>query len=460
MLFRDHAIETLRTRLSVGNDALEAALSGQDEEQTVQTEQSLDALDSLRDRVTQLETEQGDSFIEDFRSILASNSSNTLQDLGLPNLRDTYYLAKLVNSVATDDWVQEVPDNETQLHVTVYEDNLQYWNSTGKEISVFASQNIAKPEKSIALFKVPLINDDYVSSDDATEIDGFGLSEFSQIKTRIIACLLRFGTDFGGKNLIVCNRRQKSLIKTALDFHIVARGFLISEPQKLSAIFGTDIVAQYIQAARTHSQMGEPLEILSEINGRETILEKFLACYHALENYMLRVKFAKLQNGMSDRTFRIRDLKVLGSVSEQRELNHLKELFSSLWHNQICGEKLINFSSTQLNNLKTSNSFHQNEFEEFLHKLGFVSKRGNLRKLDDDKDLIENIPDLIYQIRCSIVHHKATEFHISSRTLQSETLRLLHVILLIPIMARIAFGLPLVASANPLRYEDRNLRLY
>lgn len=460
MIFRDLAINVLRSRLEVSDDCLAAAFEELDEQASSEAELAVDAIEAIKEQIPTLEGEHGNQFVRSFRSMLVSTDLSLFEALGLTDICETYYLTKLVNAIPTDHWASEIPDNENQLNVNRYTAQLSYWDNNGDEITVFSSSNSSQPSKSVALFKVPALTSNYLNDDHSTEIIGHGLDEVGQIWARLCACLLRTDQALSGNTFIICNKKQKSVIKTALDFHVIARGFLTAKAHKLMTIPGTEAIARHVEAARSNSQMNEPLEILSEINSRETILEKFLTSYHALENYMLRVKFAGLQNGMSDRTFRIRDLKVLGAISEERELSHLTQLFELLWDKVVCDTTLIEFTRSCLTNFRNGPCFNATELDEFLLKLGFTNNKGALKKLVTDENVRTNLPHLIYQVRCSIVHHKATEFHISNRTLENETVRSLHTKVLIPAMARIAYGLPLVTTNNPLRYNDRHLELY
>ena len=72
----------------------------------------------------------------------------------------------------------------------------------------------------------------------------------------------------------------------------------------------------------------------------------------------------------------------------------------------------------------------------------------------------ELLPKIVYQVRCSIVHNKETEFHISNRELDNATRLLVITELLIPIMRRLSFGLPSLLIANPIMYNSRSIDLY
>lgn len=72
----------------------------------------------------------------------------------------------------------------------------------------------------------------------------------------------------------------------------------------------------------------------------------------------------------------------------------------------------------------------------------------------------ELLPKIVYQVRCSIVHNKETEFHISNRELDNAARLLVITELLIPIMRRLSFGLPSLLNANPIMYNSRSIELY
>jgi hypothetical protein len=106
------------------------------------------------------------------------------------------------------------------------------------------------------------------------------------------------------------------------------------------------------------------------------------------------------------------------------------------------------------------------DFDDFLVQLGLLNGNGNQITLTNgfhnEASVRNNFAKLVYSIRCSIVHNKATEFHLSNEELRRKEMRALVIVkLCLPVMYRLAFGLPSSAPAtNPIHYEQRELMFY
>jgi len=224
----------------------------------------------------------------------------------------------------------------------------------------------------------------------------------------------------------------------------------------------------FIGGPEHYIQFREPFSMLSGVNASTGILEVFMSAYHALENYMIRSQVAGTFTDHANLTLnRVRDFKRLGTRIDQSESKFLNDLFERSWDQKIGNQSLIEKAIECKDAFQTQHQGTSGVFDSFFKSLDV--KKGNGNRLEyeahfngDEAAFRRNFSLLVYGIRCSIVHNKATEFHISNENLAVEP----HWIALItelclPVMLQLAFGLPSVSGpANPIRYSTSTISLY
>ena len=459
--FREVVLHKLVERLSVDEGKLDAILENIDNEQADAVLELNDQLSEIADKVDLLEGENGSEIVSAIRQVLVSSGGNfSFDDIGISDLHDTLILSKLANSVPSDFWSTEVALNDPDLKLSSPTLDTEFWDVNGKEITAFASPCGDTPSRSLAYFKFKPIADQSLSSDIENEITEHGLSDDGAIKVRIISLLFTTNSPLSGQIFVVCNKVQKKMVCNALKYHIVMRGHLTSQPISMTQIDGISSLANHIVPSRKFEQMDEPLSILSEINARQTVLEKFLSAYHSLENYMLRKRLVDIESRRDGGRFRISDFKLVGNLTDDSEANHLSALLNDLWDTQVGDETLIDFAESRRARIFENDKFHEADFSSLIENLNNFSNKKNPKKFSDADELRKNFSAFLYKCRCAVVHHKVTEYHISNSTLKNDTVYLIFRDFLIPIMAQIAFGLPILRKENPLIYNSRNLVLY
>lgn len=252
-----------------------------------------------------------------------------------------------------------------------------------------------------------------------------------------------------------------------LKYHLVMSGHKLTLPVPLTDPRAISDVQRALTVATDYTEFTEPFGMLSEINSSENILDTFLSTYHVLENYMIRSEVSAVLSNSTDRSFqRVRDFKRLGQQTDASEVAHLTKLFKQCWEVQIGGEQLQQTLAQTFTAAKDEGNWADGDFDDFLVQLGLLNGNGNQLTLasgfHDEASVRKNFAKLVYSIRCSIVHNKATEFHLSNEELRRKDMRALVIVkLCLPVMYRLAFGLPSSApETNPIHYERRELMFY
>jgi hypothetical protein len=294
--------------------------------------------------------------------------------------------------------------------------------------------------------------------------DGFAARDVRRMSPRMTALaaitIARAADMVHGSRWIVSTIVDESRRVYYCRYHLLLAGYVLTNPvlaPRSSALVG---IAETLRGAEDYIQFKEPFEMLGEVNGRLTVLDSFLSSYHVLENYMIRAQIVKVESSTSAQSlFGIRNFKQMELTVQKREQEHLTQLFKQSWDKQIGSMSLADFVEDRFRSLFDSDDCVDASFQDFIRKLNIKSADETFSRTDIVAAR-NALPKIIYQVRCSIVHNKETEFHLSNRELSDATLLMMLVDVCIPSMQRIAFGLPAVSVSNPLRYSRQSLLLY
>jgi hypothetical protein len=265
--------------------------------------------------------------------------------------------------------------------------------------------------------------------------------------------------DMTGRRWIISSMNNEVRRQSYVKYHLLLNGYRLTNAimaPNSNALAG---IAETLTTANEYSQFAEPFEILGEINGRTTVLDTILSSYHVLENYMIRAQIAKVANDNLGAFFGIRHFKQMELAVEKKEMEHLTQLFRVSWDIDIGGQTLAGFVDNKFAGLFQRADFVEQPFQEFMRRLT-VKKRNEVLNINNAADLRAALPKIIYQVRCSIVHNKETEFHLSNKELLNPVVLMTLTDLCLPCMQRLAFGLPAAPAPNPLRYDRPVLQLY
>ncbi|MEA5096471.1 MAG: hypothetical protein VB128_16080 [Sedimentibacter saalensis] len=171
-----------------------------------------------------------------------------------------------------------------------------------------------------------------------------------------------------------------------------------------------------LKIEKEYQQFSEAIYILSEYNDKKDILDKFLRIYQVIENFMYRKPICMMINSNPGKMFSIREFKALYSKVKESELASLEALIKEVFS--------INYSATKTFKDEIYDRFRNficvsvtetQALEGFLPFIGITNSPGGICSLSNVKkgEFDCFLSKLIYMIRCSIVHNKETEYHIS-----------------------------------------------
>ncbi|TWO84201.1 hypothetical protein AYI75_12405 [Shewanella algae] len=219
--------------------------------------------------------------------------------------------------------------------------------------------------------------------------------------------------EFSDNGIILCNKaycaaeKQKD-IEILLKIHMISAGEKITRAIRYTNPPSNSSLDNFCPT-ENYSQFDEIVSILGEYNNREDTLSKYLSSYHVLENFMFRKPIVFLERANHGAMFSIREFKRLYSSVDIAEQKAMESLVFESANLNIGSQKFQNFCMTQWQEFINNNSANITKVDEFLAKID-SSRPANLSKANIAKYLAK----IIYRVRCSIVHNKETEYHLST----------------------------------------------
>lgn len=162
---------------------------------------------------------------------------------------------------------------------------------------------------------------------------------------------------------------------------------------------------------RNYAQFSDVVQIMGEYVDRKDVLSKYLSIYHVVENFMFKSPIVKLERARGGVMFSIRDFRALYNEVEKKEVEAIIDLMK--------GAFLLPFSASTIGHeiyrawtdFLTVHAANEQDIDAFLAKLGM--RKSSVSDLNSFRNFFAKT---LYRIRCSVVHNKETEFHISSET--------------------------------------------
>ncbi|WP_447786423.1 hypothetical protein [Pseudomonas germanica] len=219
-----------------------------------------------------------------------------------------------------------------------------------------------------------------------------------------------------GLSIVFCHgsyvdrRRKNPNVLSLLKLHMVSGGVKINKSITYTVPPSNSSLVKY-DPALSYSQFGDVISILGEYVERRDALSKYLSIYHVIENFMFKSQIVKLERANPGVMFSIRDFKRLYKsvdIDEQKAIDQLvKAVFDLPYSGGIFGADALAKWETFL----ITNVVDKPDIDAFLAKLISPSQ-----PYKPEANFRSYFSKLLYQIRCSIVHNKETEFHISTET--------------------------------------------
>jgi hypothetical protein len=245
--------------------------------------------------------------------------------------------------------------------------------------------------------------------------------------------------DFSSAGEIICCRtdcistsgKNKNLI-TFLKLHMASVGQMITPINNYLKTPSNSSLDNF-DPSQSYSQFEDTIHVIGEYNNRTDALSKYLSIYHVIENFMFKYPIVKLERENSGSMFSMRNFKSLYKASEVSEQKALDSIIKSASTLSIDGGDFCKFSHEYWKKYLINNKKDMKVIEYFLKRFSTESL-SSITKVKFPKYL----SNLIYQVRCSIVHNKETEYHIAGENYVEESKVVIEGLLL-PLMEEFVF---------------------
>lgn len=392
------------------------------------------------------------------------NNNDNAEFLAVGNAASLPKLLALASNITLNTWGKDIAlDAPYRARFLQGDDRIEQPYDESERPLVHYFYNSVDAANSVALI-------DFRSDPNVSQLqhpDSWSPQGHDLIEAWTIILLLQHIDQVDGCIAVISSIENDVSAVSYLKYHLVMSGNILTLPVPLPSMNHMADIQPKFDAATDYTQFIEPFGMLSEVNSCGSMLDTFLSTYHVLENYMIRSEVSEVLSNTTGRQFqRVRDFKRLGQQTDASEIAHLAKLFRGCWDLMI-GPQMLSVSLKQcFTATKADPCWGKDKFDKFLVQLGVLNSSGNqvsfTNGFETDESVQRNFAKLVYAIRCSIVHNKATEFHLSNEELKSEDIRALVIVeMCLPIMQRLAFGLPSsLQASNPIHYAERELKFY
>ena len=239
---------------------------------------------------------------------------------------------------------------------------------------------------------------------------------------------------------------------------ILTSGSPINKPNRyLADVSILDVNS--IKVGPSYQQWNELLQVISDYNSASDLLVKYLMLYHVVENFMFKLPIVELERQYDGRMFSIRNFRQLYKRVEVDEKQALKRLFKKTL--EIEAHPGTSFQQHIVGRWQTlSANVPEAEIEAALGELGIIKGQQPLPfgDFDDNPNAPSYFSQMIYALRCAIVHNKETELHLTHNSLNRAYLTILSDFL-IPSLEELCFAL--IGSPNDqVWYQHKEMTLY
>lgn len=209
---------------------------------------------------------------------------------------------------------------------------------------------------------------------------------------------------FGLSSCISSRENVISLLKIYMLAHgeKVTKSIEYLKPPQNSSINSYDPNLNY-------AQFGEIVQIMGEYVERKDVLSKYLSIYHVVENFMFKYPIVKLERSRNGFMFSIRDFKSLYKAVETNESEAVNSLMKVAFDLPFGADTIGQEIYRRWGAFITAQAVHVNDIDDFLAKMNV-----NRTSVNSQASFVKFFSGLLYRIRCSVVHNKETEYHISS----------------------------------------------
>lgn len=210
-----------------------------------------------------------------------------------------------------------------------------------------------------------------------------------------------------------------------------------------------------------YQQFKDVVYILSEYNDKKDILDKYVRIYQVIENFTFRRQVCEIVN-RSTRMFSIREFMYKTKSVQIKEEKATIELFKSMLKLEYTsGCTFKKYAYTKFQGFIGRGGPNVDALEGIIQKMGIINDTQNnifTYVKVEEKNIDVLLAQIVYQLRCSIVHNKETEYHISHNNLKEPIVFFLNNFLF-EILEEIIFFL-IINKNQLISYDKKSINLY
>ena len=307
-------------------------------------------------------------------------------------------------------------------------------------------------------FANPLAQIDSIAYFDFNDESWHSVLSESRFNNQLLGCALHVIStmeDLAGRYTLVRDDANPASVHSALRLQAISHGKTIHRPIESSLKPSMNAVS-LISAKNEYHQFDETILILSEFNARADILNKFLSLYHVIEGFMYRIPLVNLGASNSGKMFSLRDFRRLYNTLDVKETAAIKETCTLFWDVKIGVLSFSKIVENAIKHVKTLPRYSPADMDMLLAKLEVYEGNGAVQL--SNGCTAAKYSQLIYKVRCAIVHNSETELHISHFNLTPTLIYLIDEILMKPLESLV---LKLISDkSSKVWYSGPALRLY
>lgn len=206
-----------------------------------------------------------------------------------------------------------------------------------------------------------------------------------------------------------------------------------------------------------YAQYAEIIDVLNEYNAQPHIVDKYVKIYQVIENFMFKKLICDMCKLRNYEKLTLRDFKGISEQLQTKEkpalLSFVKEALTVIVNGKSFEDRLkeswVN-CFVSAGKISTAEKYYRLMMNK-NRELGNVNNNAN-------DELVHVFCDMIYSTRCSIVHNKVNEYHITYMNLDEDVKYVIEHFLL-PNMQELSYGL-MLNSNDVVMYQKNCLTLY
>lgn len=275
---------------------------------------------------------------------------------------------------------------------------------------------------------------------------------------------------------------HEDLISKLKLYSIIVNGKILHNPVTVSNIIYPNLNISFENNSVQYRQFDDIASLLSQFNSENRLLSKFLILYQILENFEIKHDVVKAMNNGGQ--FKVRDFTKVANNLPSSELSYLKKILKELF--KLSSQEITTNGNPVNRHILDivrdgwdsiiNKRVDLNKLNYQLEQIGFdnvqvtnfsnlvansnPSNSNNLQRNSNEEQLINFLANSTYKLRCSIVHYKTHEFHLSDGNLDNMSeLKLFLTDFLVPLLHKI-ISISIFSNNSPVAYPDDKLTLF